>query len=83
MLRVAAVMTRDPTFEALAREVREAEQALIATAAQDPQRWWYPPDLRAQARNGWSAGAVGTALENLIQKGRFAVNADLCVRLRG
>jgi hypothetical protein len=77
-----SVMTFDPTFAALADEVAGAEQALVETASHDPERWWYPYELRSSARNGWSAGAMGIAMDNLIARRVFEVNADLCVRLR-
>jgi hypothetical protein len=76
-------VTFDPTFAALAAEVAAAEKALAETAAEDPHRWWYPYELRSSARNGWSAGAMGIAMDNLIARRILIVNADLRVRIRG
>lgn len=78
-----SAMIIDETSAALAEEVEAAEKALIAVAESDPRKWWYPYELRQRARNGWSAGAMGIALDNLIDRGVFRMNAELCVRLQG
>jgi hypothetical protein len=72
----------DPTRAALAAEVAAAQGAILELAETAPRVWWPPHVLRRQARNGWSAGAMGLALEELIAAGRFDVNAQLLVRLR-
>ena len=67
-------MTIDPAYEAVAGEVRKARKALIAEAKRHPrEEWLYPADLRARARNGWSSGAMGIALEALIEEDVFEV----------
>jgi len=77
-----AAMT-DQTYAALVEEVAEAEKQLVVVAEQDePGKWWYPYELRQLARNGWSPGAMGIALDNLIDRGVFEVSAEQCVRLR-
>jgi hypothetical protein len=73
----------DQTYAALAEEVTAAERALIEVAEREPGKWWYPYELRQEARNGWSPGAMGIALDDLIERGVFQMNAELCVRLRG
>lgn len=72
----------DQTYAALAEEVVEAEKQLVAVAHTAGEReWWDPYELRKKARNGWSPGAMGIALDNLIDRSVFVVNADLNVRL--
>jgi hypothetical protein len=71
----------DKTFAALAEEVEAAEKSIIEVAERDPGKWWYPYELRQLARNEWSPGAMGIALDNLTERGVFRMNADLCVRL--
>jgi hypothetical protein len=73
----------DPSYAALVEEVQAAEGQLVAVARQEPGKWWDPYELRKTARNGWSAGAMGIALDNLIDGRVFDVNAALHVRLRG
>jgi hypothetical protein len=78
-----AVMT-DQTYAALVEEVAEAEKQLVVVAGQDEAgKWWDPYELRKKARNGWSPGAMGIALDNLIDRRIFEVNTELHVRLRG
>jgi hypothetical protein len=76
-------MTFDHAYAAVAEEVRAARDALVRVAGAQKNEWWYPADLRMQARNGWSAGAMGVALDGLVDDGVFEVSPDLCVRLRG
>jgi hypothetical protein len=79
---MGSAMTVDQTYIALTEQVAAAEKAIVAEAKKAAGEWWYPYDLRKQARNGWSAGAMGIAMDNLIARGVLEVNADLCVRLR-
>jgi hypothetical protein len=73
----------DQTYAALTDDVLAAEAALVEVAKEAPDQWWYPYDLRQRARNGWSPGAMGIALDNLIARHTFEVSADQRVRLRG
>lgn len=75
-------MAIDATTEFLAREIGEAREALLREAGLFPERWWPAWELKAQARNGWSDGAMNLALNRLIQEGTFAVKED-SVRLSG
>jgi hypothetical protein len=74
-------VTFDHAYAAVAEEVSAAREALVSVAG-SKDGWWYPADLRMQARNGWSAGAMGVALDELVETGVFEVGSDLCVRLR-
>ncbi len=74
-------MTVDGTYTLLAADVERAEGALIDVAKAEPGKWWYPHELRQFARNGWSAGAMGIALDGLIARSIFEVGADQRVRL--
>lgn len=75
-------MPVDPTSELLAREVAEARRALIDRTRDAPDEWWPAGELKAGVRNGWSAGAAGLALGDLIADGTFEVRGD-SVRLSG
>jgi hypothetical protein len=74
-------MTVDQTFAALEADVRAAETALVEVAQSKPGTWWTPHELRQQARNGWSPGAMGLALDSLIARRVFEVNVEKLVRL--
>ena len=74
-------MTLDVATAHLAKEIREAADALLAKAGQDTGRWWHAYELKDQTRNGWSAGALDIALSRLIDTGRFETQGDE-VRLR-
>jgi len=73
----------DATFAAVAKEVAAARKALLALAQDEPDRWWTAFDLKTEARNGWSAGAMNLAFDDLVDSGAFDVDDDLRVRLRG
>lgn len=75
-------MSVDPTSERLAREIAEARQALVNRIQEAPSQWWPASDLKARVRNGWSAGATGLALGDLIADGTLEVQGD-SVRLSG
>jgi hypothetical protein len=77
-----ASVASDATRAALDAEVAAAERAILELAQTEPGVWWHPHVLRRRARNGWSSGAMGLALDELIDTGRFDVNARMCVRLR-
>jgi hypothetical protein len=76
-----APVTLDVATAHLAKEIREAADALLAKAGQKPEKWWRAYDLKDQTRNGWSAGALDIALSRLIDTGRFETRGDE-VRLR-
>ncbi len=69
-------MPVDPTSEQLAKEVAAARQALVNRTHEAPEQWWPAGDLKARVRNGWSAGATGLALGDLIADGTFEVQGD-------
>lgn len=75
-------MSVDPTSERLAREVEEARQALVDRLRETPNDWRHASELKAEVRNGWSAGTTGLALGDLIADGTFQVRGD-SVRLSG
>lgn len=76
-------MPTDATFAALADEIASARDALLELASEQPDRWWRPYELKVQARNGWSAGAMDLALEELIDAGALEVGQALRVRVHG
>jgi hypothetical protein len=65
----------------LSQEVAQAREALIATVREEPDRWWSAYDLKVEVRNGWSAGAMSLALNELVEDGTFEARHDE-VRLR-
>jgi hypothetical protein len=73
-------MSADPTSEQLAHEIAEARQALLDRTREARGAWLPALVLKAEVRNGWSAGATGLALGDLIADGTFEVQGD-AVRL--
>jgi hypothetical protein len=71
----------DATAAALAEDVATAEEALRNLAAAEPERWWAAYELKAQARNGGSAGAMSMALNRLVDDGTFDLTNGDQVRL--
>ena len=69
-------MELDPAQAGLAKEIAAAREALTDLALARAGDWSYAYELKAQARNGWSAGAIGLALSQLIEEGRFEVDGD-------
>jgi hypothetical protein len=76
-----ASMSLDVATAHLAKEIGEAEDALLAKAGEEPDRWWFAYELKDRARNGWSAGAMDIALNHLIDTGKFDTDGDQ-VRIR-
>ena len=74
-------MSLDVATAHLAKEIREAGDALLAKAGEQPDRWWFAYELKDSARNGWSAGAMDIALNRLIDTGKFETQGDQ-VRIR-
>lgn len=74
-------MTSDAAFESLTDEILQARRALLALTASEPGKRWHPYELKTRARNGWSASAMGLALDGLIDEGSFEVHDDLLVSL--
>jgi hypothetical protein len=70
-------LKRNPAAEPLATEITEARAALLEQTQGDPDRWWYAYELKDEARNGWSAGAMTMALSRLIDNGVFELKGDL------
>jgi RNA:NAD 2'-phosphotransferase (TPT1/KptA family) len=75
-------MSADPTDVVLEEEIAGARKALVKLARQDPEQWWTAHELKVRARNGWSSGVMGLALQELLDDGRFEQRHDLRVRLR-
>jgi hypothetical protein len=76
-------LAADPLYTALADEINAARSAIIAVAERErPGGWWNAYDLKTHARNGWSAGAISLAMNDLIADGTFEVGEDRRVRLR-
>ena len=67
-------MSLDPTVAKLREEVQQAREALIRTSSEQPDYWWSPREIKAASKNGWSFGATGLALNDLIDDGTFVVS---------
>lgn len=74
-------MAIDATVAAAAAEVTEAEGALRDLVAEDPDRWQGAYELKARARNGWSAAAMSIALNRLLADGAFELSDGDQIRL--
>jgi hypothetical protein len=72
----------DPTDVALEEEITDARKALVELARRNPEQWWTAHELKVRARNGWSSGVMGLALQELLDDGCFEQRHDLRVRLR-
>jgi hypothetical protein len=75
------VMMPDATAASLSEEIQAAREALLQLCRDHPDRTWHAYELKAAARNGWTAGAMSIALNRLIEEGVFEVDGD-CIRLR-
>ena len=73
-------MPRDVAFNQLDQEVVEAQAALLACAAEKPDRWWPAGELRKEAQNGWGGDVMMFALTDLVNRNRLRLNAKLQVR---
>jgi hypothetical protein len=77
-------MPQDPTFVALEQEVRRGEDAIVREAECRPGAFQEPRRLRDRARGlDITAGAIGLAMDHLIEAGRLRTNADLQVAFYG
>lgn len=74
-------MERDATSQRLANEIDAGREALVASAREEPERWWFAYELKDTARNGWSAGAMNMALTRLLDSDVFELRGDR-IRLR-
>ena len=68
-------MSPDVMSEQLAKEINEASEALVARA-REREDWWRAYELKDQARNGWSSGAMNIALRRLVETGVFEQQGD-------
>lgn len=71
----------DAASARLAKEIAEAREAMLDLARQEPDRWWYAYELKDQARNGWSGGAMSIALGRMIETGIFELDSGDRIRL--
>lgn len=71
----------DATTAALAQEVEAAQKALVELVTQEPRDCWPAYELKAKARNGWSAGAMSLALNRLLEDGTFVLAGGDCIRM--
>jgi len=74
--------TLDPTAAALAGEVMAAREAVLELCKSDAERPRLAYELKREARNGWSAGAMTLALNGLLADGLLQAEGDL-IRLAG
>lgn len=72
-------MPVDATAAALAAEVGAARQALIDFVERESRDCWPAHELKARARNGWSAGAMSLALNRLLEDGTFELKDGDCI----
>jgi len=77
-----SLMSADATMTAVIEEVAAARAAIVDCAQREPDKWWEAFELKTIARNGWSAGAMGLALGELLDDGTFELDADQRVRTR-
>jgi len=68
--------TTDPLATHLTEEIAEARTALVALCESQPERAWPAYELKTQARNGWSAGAMSLALSRLLDDGVLRADGD-------
>jgi len=80
-MSVHSAITYDPTATALTEEIAAARVAIVDLCERDRERTWHAYELKARARNGWSAGAMNLAFNDLLDEGVFHLEGD-CVRLR-
>jgi hypothetical protein len=71
----------DAAFASLTDEIVAARDALLELMQDQPERVWSAYELKTQAQNGWSGGAMTLALEGLIDDGAVEVLPDLRIRL--
>jgi hypothetical protein len=69
-------MTLDATAAALRDEVAAAREELLRVCRRDPKRTWPAYELKAEARNGWSDGAMNIALSELIDEHLLQADGD-------
>lgn len=70
-------MSPDVASKRLEQEIEEAQQALLAAAAErPPDQWWFAFELKDHTRNGWSAGAMNIAFRRLIKEHVFEIEGD-------
>ena len=75
-------MTVDATDQAVNEEVAAARDAIVELASSS-DKWWTAYELKVRARNGWSAGAMGLALRELVDEGILEQREDdLRLRIR-
>jgi hypothetical protein len=74
-------MRVDAVTEQLADEIVAARGALLERINENPERWWPAYELKDDARNGHSAGAMNMALTRLIDDGLVELDGDR-IRLR-
>ncbi len=68
--------TSDPLATHLTQEIVEASAALVDLCKSQPDRDWPAYELKTQARNGWSAGAMSMALSRLLDEGVLWAEGD-------
>jgi len=71
-----AQMATDATDASLSAEIEAARGALIEVCRKKPTKWWPAYELKDEARNGWSDGAMTLALNRLIDEGKLDVQGD-------
>lgn len=74
-------MPIDATSAALAEEVKAAQRALVELITHEPRDCWRAYELKAKARNGWSAGAMSLALNRLLENGILESSEGDCIRI--
>jgi hypothetical protein len=74
-----STMTTDAAFQSLTEEIEAARGALLTLARSESGRAWHPYELKTRARNGWSSGAMGLALDSLLADGQLVAADGLLV----
>ena len=72
----------DYSLDTLRRGAAQAQKAILAAAAADPEKWWNPRELRAVACTGQIGTVMSYALTDLVNQGQLELDPRLRVRLR-
>lgn len=75
-------MPTDALDDAIQATVAAAKKAILATARDQPDRWWTAYHLKNRARNGWTGGTMDLALFELLDERALDEGRDLRLRAR-
>ena len=73
-------MSEARSMEQLTSDVEDAQAHLTTIAKEDPDKWWWPDELRSRARNGHPGDVMMFALTDLVNREVFEVDKRLRVK---